>query len=136
MTIFRFHPNKAIYRFFILTLLVPAFILLYTIPAIAEHMVNWNSLNLNAGQSAQIARLENEWRQTYSQIQPQIERDRNELKRLFNDPNAHEQQVMMIQSRLHKNEERLRNEATRIFMNKKKLLNPQQKARLQDMIRH
>ncbi len=131
MTIPRFPAGKALN-----SLLALALALAFASPSMAEHTVNWNRLGLSAGQSYEINRLENEWRQTYSRIQPQIEKDREELRRLLNDPNANEQQVMMIQSRLHKNEEQLRNEATRVFMHKKKILNPQQKSKLQEMIRH
>ncbi len=96
--------------------------------------VDFNALGLTPSQQTQINNYENKWRQTYTKLHPEVEQDRTRLRQLINDPNADEGQVMMIQSRLQRNEERLRNEATHIFMKKKSQLNPEQKRKLQKMI--
>ncbi len=96
--------------------------------------VDFNALSLTPAQQTVINQYENEWRQTYSQLYPQVKSDRQTLRKLINDPNANEGQVMMIQSRLQQNEDKLRSEATSIFMKKKKQLNPEQRQNLQKMM--
>jgi hypothetical protein len=96
--------------------------------------VNWASLDLSPQQQSEIGRLESEWRNLYASLYPQILRDRAELKRLLNEPNASPQKVMELESRIQANEQKLGSEATRIFLNKKNNLNPVQRVKLQQFI--
>jgi Spy/CpxP family protein refolding chaperone len=97
-------------------------------------MINWSSLDLNPQQENEIDRLESQWQRTYSDVYPQIQRDKNELRHLLNAPQSNERQIMELQNRIQQNEQRLRQEATRTFLNKKGQLNPAQKVRLQQMM--
>lgn len=96
----------------------------------------WGSLNLSPQQSAEINRLEDRWERTYSELSPQIEQDKTQLRQMLNAPQSSDRQIIDLQNRIQVNEQRLRNEATRIFLNKKEQLSPAQKVRLQEIMNH
>jgi exonuclease VII large subunit len=109
--------------------------ILFALPTSAEErMVNWTNLELSPQQQSEIGRLESQWQRMYTELYPQIQRDKNELRRLLNSPQSNERQIMELQTRIQINEQRLRQEATRTFLNKKNQLNPVQKVRLQQMM--
>ncbi len=99
-----------------------------------DSSIHWDTLNLTAEQQSEIERLESQWRKVYGEVYPQIQRDKNELRRLLNSVQCDDRQVMEIQERIQTNEQRLRQEATRTFLNKKGQLNQTQKMRLHQMM--
>jgi Spy/CpxP family protein refolding chaperone len=101
-----------------------------------QRMVRWNTLNLDQSQASRINSFEQEWKQTYTQVYPQIIRDREELRQLLNMPDSDEERIMLLQQRIMGNEEKLRNEATHTFLKKKKILRPNQKLKLRKMMNH
>jgi Spy/CpxP family protein refolding chaperone len=78
--------------------------------------------------------LDTQWQGSYSQLQPQIEQDQTTLKRLIKAPSADSEQVMHVQNRLQRNRDALHQSATRIFMEKKERLTPEQRQRLHKMM--
>ena len=98
--------------------------------------VPWQALDLSPQQVQSMQQLDSQWQGTYSQLQPQIEQDQSTLKRLINSPTADSEQVMHIQSRLQRNRDALHQSATRIFMEKKERLTPEQRQRLHKMMEH
>lgn len=100
----------------------------------ADPHISWDSLNLSPEQENEIDRLESQWKRLYTELYPQIQRDKNELRRLLNSAQSDERMIMELQNRIQNNEQRLRQEATRTFLNKKGQLSPNQKVRLQQMM--
>ncbi|MBK8190461.1 MAG: hypothetical protein IPK79_08435 [Vampirovibrionales bacterium] len=100
----------------------------------AGSKIDWNALELTTNQCDSLQTLDSEWKNIYSDLYPQIQSDRAKLRRLMNDPAADDQQVLALQSHLQQSEQRLRSEATRIFMLKKNYLSPEQKRRLYQMM--
>jgi Spy/CpxP family protein refolding chaperone len=98
------------------------------------HRINWSQLNLSQDQSSTMRQLDSEWQQMYSDIYPQLSRDKARLRQMLHSPNANESDIMALESRIHENEERLRQGATRIFLNKRKHLSPQQQQSLRRMM--
>lgn len=101
-----------------------------------DQSINWSNLDLNTQQESEIGRLESQWQRTYTDVYPQIQRDKNELRQLLNAPQSNDRQIMELQTRIQQNEQRLRQEATRTFLNKKGQLSPAQRVRLQQMMGH
>jgi Spy/CpxP family protein refolding chaperone len=96
--------------------------------------VPWQALDLTPQQAQTMQQLDAQWQGTYSQLQPQIEQDQTTLKRLIQSPSADSEQVMHVQTRLQRNRDALHQSATRIFMEKKERLTPQQRQRLHKMM--
>jgi Spy/CpxP family protein refolding chaperone len=102
-------------------------------PGLAESGIDWNALGLTPEQHSRMKDLEGGWRGCYSKVQPQIQRDQQELRKmLMTSPNADPSKIQEVQSRIQTNEDYLRQEATRTFLRKKEVLTPQQR---QTMIR-
>lgn len=101
---------------------------------LAANRVDWNALELTTEQCDGLQALDSEWKAIYAQLYPQLEADRTRLRRLMNDPAADDQQVLALQTRLQQSEQQMRSEATRIFMQKKSHLTPEQKRRLYQMM--
>ncbi len=98
-------------------------------------MVDWQQLDLSPNQDREIQKLDTEWRGMYSQLNPQIQQDRNRLRKMLGEPQPDEARIMELQSRIQRNEDRLRREATKIFLHKKNQLSPGQKQRLHKMMK-
>lgn len=96
--------------------------------------VPWHALDLTPQQTQSMQQLDTQWQGTYSQLQPQIEQDQTTLKRLIQAPSADSEQVMHVQNRLQRNRDALHQSATRIFMEKKGRLTPEQRQRLHKMM--
>ncbi|MDX2083983.1 MAG: hypothetical protein SFZ03_01170 [Candidatus Melainabacteria bacterium] len=99
-----------------------------------QRLVRWDMLNLSVDQRQKLDSLDKDWKDTYVQVYPQIIRDREELRHLINQPNSDDNRIMLLQNRIHQNEERLRNEATQTFLSKRKLLRPDQMGRFRQMM--
>ncbi|MFN8614810.1 MAG: Spy/CpxP family protein refolding chaperone [Vampirovibrionales bacterium] len=94
----------------------------------------WHTLNLTPQQETRIQELDTQWQATYTQLQPQIEQDQATLRKLIQSPNSDANQVMHVQTRLQRNRDALHQSATRIFMEKKERLTPEQRQRLHRMM--
>lgn len=96
--------------------------------------INWTSLNLSSDQSDRLEELEDDWKQTYATVFPQIEAERRELKQLLSNPNSDPNKIMQVQSRINQKKMLLHQEAMKVYLKKKDQLNPDQRNRLQQMI--
>lgn len=128
----------------LVTYLAPFFGIILTLSlnltssALAQHAgpqyINWSVLNLTPDQDFRIGHLEQEWQRIYATIYPRIMQEKEDLRRMLNSPMGEEGQILNLQNRLHDDELKLRNEAIRIFLEKKGQLNTSQKVQLQQMM--
>jgi len=127
------HNKRAV---FIVSVLLVFFMLWMVQPVIwaQSNPVNWTTLNLSQDQNTRIYKLEQEWHQVYNQVHPKIVRDKQKMKMLLMAPGSDKHQVMQLQDQIQKNEQQLRREATRIFMDKKGSLSPAQCVKLEKMM--
>ena len=107
-------------------------------PLLAREMrpqpIKWSQLNLNNHQTECMSSLDAEWRKTYLTLHPRIQRDKQALRHMLMSPNANEQKVLALETRIQQNEQKLRRVATHTFMQKCKQLSPDQRARIQRMM--
>jgi Spy/CpxP family protein refolding chaperone len=96
--------------------------------------IKWSQLNLNDQQEQTLSSLDAHWRQTYTTLAPQIQDDKQTLRQMLGSSNVDEQKIMALQNRIQQNEQRLRLEATRTFVQKCKQLSPDQRERIQHMM--
>lgn len=115
---------------FELVLVALAFLAINPIAQAKE--VRWSSLHLTSQQEIRINRLEDRWQETHTEVSAQIDRDRNELRSLL--PSGDTQRIRAIQNRIISNKMYLMNESMNIFLQKRDLLSPDQRAQLQKMI--
>lgn len=101
--------------------------------AVAQQL-DWAKLELEPEQAQKIQNLEQEWRQTYRLTHPQLNQKRQALRDLMSAPEVNPSEVMSLQHEIEEHERFLREQATRIFMEKKKTLNPQQRKNLRHMM--
>jgi Spy/CpxP family protein refolding chaperone len=98
--------------------------------ALAEQrQVNWQALQLTEGQRQGVVQIEQNWQTVYNRIYPQIVRDREALHNVLTRPNTDEAEASMLRNRLDRNEQYLRQQAMEAYLQKKRLLNPQQAVR-------
>jgi len=117
---------------FELVLVALAFLAITNSTTAQAKEVRWNNLHLTSQQETRINRLEDRWQQTHSEVSAQIDRDRNELRNLL--PSGDTQRIRAIQNRIISNKMYLMNESMNIFLQKRDLLSPDQRAQLQKMI--
>lgn len=89
--------------------------------------INWQAMDLSPEQQSQLHQIDNQWQQTYNRLSPQVRQDTQALRQQLNSPTPNEATVMQLQSRIHSNEETLRQEATKAYLQKNRLLNPAQR---------
>ncbi|MEB3206668.1 MAG: hypothetical protein VKK59_04895 [Vampirovibrionales bacterium] len=101
----------------------------------ASKCIDWHALNLSDEQEIAIDGLERQWQQMFSQVYPKLRSDQQTLQGLLQSQQASENQVMLLQARIHDQQDRLRREAIRTFMKKKSYLSSSQQAQLHAMMR-
>ncbi|MDH4378931.1 MAG: Spy/CpxP family protein refolding chaperone [Vampirovibrionales bacterium] len=129
--------NAPCHRFFKATLLTATAAILLGLLGVNVGWANsalFYELDLTPQQTQSMQKLDDQWQGSYSQLQPQIEQDQTTLKRLIQAPSANSEQVMHVQNRLQRNRDALHQSATRIFMEKKERLTPEQRQRLHKMM--
>lgn len=92
--------------------------------------VRWDTLNLTPDQSSRMRQLDDKWQNTAGDMIPQIKKDREELVRLLNSPNADPGRIMELQNRINTNKARLQQAAVQTFLQKKQQLNNDQRMML------
>lgn len=129
-------PLSSHSKCFLLALLVVSGLVFNTAAAERQDKyVNWTTLNLNPSQSQEINRIESQWKDTASEVIPQIKQDKAELMQLLNSPDSNQQRIMELQNRINTNKMRLQNAAMQSYLRKKEQLNSEQKSQLQQMMR-
>ncbi len=103
-----------------------------TVPAAFAGNINWDELNLTPQQSSQIERLESEWERDRAIVTDQIARDKAELKSLL--PNGDRERIKFLQRRITHNEMYLMNASMETFLDKRDILQPDQRSKLQRMM--
>lgn len=97
--------------------------------------IDWGSLELDPSQQSHMQQVESEWRQLCAELLPRIKRDREELKRLLNSPNADQHQILQLQQRISDNKQKLDQAALHTFLKKKQQLRPEQRRKLHKMMK-
>ena len=114
-----------------------SFLMLPEVDAQAESKakkVNWESLNLSPDQTKNINQYEYEWENTYTQVAPEIDHDKQDLMRELGAPNPDHGRVMQLQNRISQNKQRLQNTSMSVYLKKKQQLNDDQKDKLKRMM--
>lgn len=96
--------------------------------------VNWESLDLNSPQRSVLNNLNDQWRNTVSEIAPRIERNQNRLNQLMRSSESNEAEVLRLQQQIESDRARLKMEAMQIFLQKKRVLNSEQQQRLNQIL--
>ena len=94
--------------------------------------VKWEQLNLSPQQSNKIDHIENEWNQQRDQVSEQIARDKAELKSIL--PNGDRDRIQFLQMRITHNTMYLQKESMQTFLDKRDILQPEQRAKLQRIL--
>lgn len=99
-----------------------------------HHHIDWSSLNLSPGQQKNINQYESQWEQTYQQLSPQIDKDKQDLMHELDSPNPDRGRVMQLQSRIDQNKAQLQSASMNAYIKKKQELNDDQKEKLHEMM--
>jgi Spy/CpxP family protein refolding chaperone len=96
--------------------------------------VNWEHLELNDQQRSQIKEVDSQWRSKASGLFPRLQQKQDKLNRLMREPEANPQQVMQLQQEVHQDKMELNMHATQLYLNKKRILSPVQRQKLEHML--
>jgi Spy/CpxP family protein refolding chaperone len=96
--------------------------------------VNWDSLDLSDQQRSSLNNLDQQWKNTVSQIAPRLHANERLLKHMIYSSTPNEDQILQLQEDIHEDKMRLKMNATEIFLDKRRVLNPQQQEKLQQII--
>jgi hypothetical protein len=96
--------------------------------------IDWDSLDLSSQQRDQINQQDEQWRSAVSEAAPRIQMKERKLKKMMSSPQSDEQEILRLQQDIHEEKARLKMEATRIFLNKRKVLKRDQQQKLQNII--
>jgi Spy/CpxP family protein refolding chaperone len=108
---------------------------LSTLPAFAEYtQVNWETLDLNPQQRATLYSLDRQWRISVAEVAPKIAAKEHRLKQMMNACNANEDDILHLQQEIHEDKMHLKMQATQIFLDKRRVLTPEQNAHLLQMM--
>lgn len=94
--------------------------------------IKWEELNLTPQQANHIERLETDWEKERAVVTDQIARDKAELKALL--PNGDRERIKFLQRRITHNEMYLMNASLETFLEKRDVLEPDQRSKLQRMM--
>ena len=96
--------------------------------------VNWDTLDLSSYQRNHLNELDQQWKSTVNELAPRIHQNQKKLKQLMSNPEADAGEIMQLQQEIHQDKSKLKIEATQIFLNKRKVLNQEQRDRLRQML--
>lgn len=105
--------------------------------ALADDGLNapYNRLNLSPKQSEQIQSLEQQWHNTYSQLQPQLQQAQQRLVGLLAQPKSDPIEITSTQQRINQLREQLSGSATANYLRKRRLLTDGQQQQLKSWMK-
>jgi len=103
-------------------------------PDAFAQQIDWSELDLSPQQVHYIQSLEQQWRQKYRTVHPQLSAKRQQLRQMMSNPNADSRQMLSVQQDIQDHEQALREEATRVFMEKRRVLSHDQRKALHEMM--
>lgn len=96
--------------------------------------IDWEQLNLNSDQKTHIQDLDSQWKSIYNQLAPNIRQKEAKLLQMMNNPHSNEAEIMKLQNEINQDKIELKQQATELFLSKRKCLKPEQKKRLMEMV--
>lgn len=95
----------------------------------------YDKLNLNPAQASQIQSLDQDWRNSYSQLGPRLRGAQNRLMQMLATPKADPLEITSQQQRVNQLKEQLSEQATANYLKKRRLLNFEQQRQLERHLR-
>lgn len=95
----------------------------------------YDKLNLNPEQASQIQSLDQDWRNSYSQLGPRLRGAKNRLMQMLATPKADPLEITAQQQRVNQLREQLSEQATANYLKKRRLLNFDQQRQLEGHLR-
>ena len=96
--------------------------------------IHWEQLDLSPSQKNHIQDLDSQWKAIYNQLAPPIRQKEVRLMNLMGNPTSNEGDIADLQNEINADKVRLKQQATELFLSKRKCLRPDQKRRLMDMM--
>jgi hypothetical protein len=100
----------------------------------APQIVNWSIFTLDTDQKAAIEKYDIVWKRAFEQLYPTLLKERQRLRILLFSKDTQPDDVVNALKQVESTEGELRFEAVKNFLQKKQLLNAEQKSRLQEQL--